>query len=142
MLIRNDKDVQSKPLIRHVHDFVSSFVFYINIPDNCLKNQYLLKSPFACQIQVAALEKLTATNKLTHIIFFFTRAKLREKLFDNMCNTLQRVQKTKMQETNLCNRVIIKCDLLTILNFTYRIDSNLVMNIYSSKSAFTDKFIG
>ena len=48
MLIRNDKDVQSKPLIRHVHDFVSSFVFYINIPDNCLKNQYLLKSPFAC----------------------------------------------------------------------------------------------
>ena len=47
-----------------------------------------------------------------------------------------------MQETHLCNRVIIKCDLLNILNFTYRIDSNLVMNIYSSKSAFIDKLIG
>lgn len=41
----------------------------------------------------------------------------------------------KVKETHLCDRIIIECDLLTILNFLNCINSNLVMTIYSSNSA-------
>jgi hypothetical protein len=53
----------------------------------------------------------------------------------NLYSTVWKGQ--QVNDMHLCHRIVIKCYLLAMLDFTDSVDSNLVLTIYSSNSAFT-----
>jgi hypothetical protein len=86
------------------------------------------------------------TNKLTlHILLYSSKMNRHQSVlssYETCIVASKHTEGRQGKETHLCDRIIIECDLFAILNFTYSINSNLVMTTYSSNSAFKDKIIG